>query len=145
MYEVKCGEYVEVNNHITNKEYIMWMGDFNHHHPMWEPQHNTHHFTTANLNATAVLINLLSLYSLIQVLPPGITTLEASNTKHLTHLDNIFCLAAMEQMINCSSIEPQLQPVITDHFLITTTIDLQPERIDSTPKPNYHNVMHKLG
>jgi hypothetical protein len=62
----------------------MWMGDFNCHHPLWEPQHNTHLFTAANLNAAAVLINLLSMYNLVQILPPGLTTLEASNTRNLT-------------------------------------------------------------
>ncbi|KAG2055594.1 hypothetical protein BDR06DRAFT_841237, partial [Suillus hirtellus] len=53
---------------------ILWLGDFNHHHPMWELPHNSHLFTTANLNAVGLLINLLAIYNMTQVLPPAIAT-----------------------------------------------------------------------
>ncbi|KAG2076467.1 hypothetical protein BDR04DRAFT_1002784, partial [Suillus decipiens] len=72
---------------------IVWMEDFNHHHPMWELTHNTHLFTTVNLDAAGMLINLLALYNLVQVLPLGIATLKASNMENLTCQDNIFCSA----------------------------------------------------
>jgi endonuclease/exonuclease/phosphatase family metal-dependent hydrolase len=119
-------------------EYIMWMGDFNRHHPLWEPQHNTHLFTAANLNAAAVLINLLSMYNLVQILPLGLTTLEASNTRNLTRPDNMFCSMQMEQRISKCSVEQHLRPVVTDHFPIITVIDIEPERVMHTPKHNYH-------
>lgn len=70
----------------SQEEHIIWMGDFNCHHPMWEFEHNTHLFTAANLDAAGVLINLLSLYNLTQALPAGLATLEASNTKNHTRL-----------------------------------------------------------
>jgi hypothetical protein len=57
---------------------------------MWELTSNTHLFTAENLNSASTLINLLALYNLIQVLPAGIATLEASNTKNQTRPDNIF-------------------------------------------------------
>jgi hypothetical protein len=131
---VAQGENSEANEHI------IWLGDFNRHHPMWEIPHNTHLFTAANLDAAGTLINLLSLYNLVQVLPPAIPTLEASNTKNYTRPDNVFCSAQLEQSFSQCSVEQHLRPVITDHFPIISTLDLQPERILTAPKLNYREV-----
>ncbi|KAG2028308.1 hypothetical protein BDR03DRAFT_883530, partial [Suillus americanus] len=73
--------------------YILWMGDFSHHHPIWELRNNTHLFTAENLNAVAKLTNVLSLCNLVQILPPGTATLEVSNIRNLTHTNNVFCSA----------------------------------------------------
>jgi len=78
------------------REHIVWMGDFNRHHPMWELHSNVHLLTAVNLDTAGKLINLLSLYNLVQVLPPNIATLEASNTKNLTCPDNVFCTVDLE-------------------------------------------------
>ncbi|KAG1787596.1 uncharacterized protein HD556DRAFT_1312634 [Suillus plorans] len=72
-----------------------------------------------------------------KVLPPGTATLEASNTRNLTHPDNTFCSMQMEQMVTQCNVKLQLRPVITDHFPIITVLDLEPERAISTPKHNY--------
>jgi hypothetical protein len=73
------------------------LGDFNHHHLIWELKHNTHLFTAANLDAAGILINLLSLYNMTQILPAGLATLEASNTKNHTRPNNVFCSEGLEQ------------------------------------------------
>jgi len=124
----------------TQTAKIIWLGDFNRHHPMWEMTSNSHLFTAANLDAAGVLINLLAAYNLIQALPQGIATLEASNTKNHTRPDNVFCSAELEHTFTQCSVEYQLRPVITDHFPIISTLDLRPERTDTTPKSNYRNV-----
>jgi hypothetical protein len=116
------------------------MGDFNRHHPMWEMTSNSHLSTAANLDATGILINLLAECNLIQALPPGIATLEASNTKNHTRPDNIFCSAEIEQMFTKCSVEYQLRPIITDHFPIISTLDLQPEHITTAQRPNFRDV-----
>ncbi|KAG2108904.1 uncharacterized protein F5147DRAFT_529760, partial [Suillus discolor] len=89
---------------------VIWLGDFNRHHPMWELANNTHLFTAANLDAAGTLINLLALYNMIQVLPPGIATLEASNTKNLTRPDNVFCSDRMEQVFTQCEVMYHLRP-----------------------------------
>ena len=125
---------------FTEGESIIWMGDFNRHHPMWEPQNNTHLFTVANLDAAGVLINLLAVYNLVQILPKGMATLEASNTKNLTRPDNVFCSAELVNAFTSCSVEYHLRPVITDHFPIISALDLHPERTDPAPKPNYRDT-----
>lgn len=72
------------SNHRVGNAHMIWMGDFNHHHPMWEMTSNSYLFTAVNLDAAGILINLLAEYNLTQALPPGIATLEASNTKNHT-------------------------------------------------------------
>jgi hypothetical protein len=116
------------------------MGDFNHHHPMWELHSNVHLLTMANLDATGELINLLSLYNLVQVVPPSIATLKASNMKNLTHPDNVFCTADFEQLFTQCCIVQDLCPVVMDHFLIISTIELTPERTKISPKRNFRST-----
>ncbi|KAG2089122.1 uncharacterized protein F5147DRAFT_553392, partial [Suillus discolor] len=91
-------------------EHIIWMGDFNRHHPMWELEHNTHLFTAVNLDAAGVLINLLSLYNLTQALPAGLATLEASNTKNHTRPDNVFCSESLEHAFTQCDVKYHLRP-----------------------------------
>jgi hypothetical protein len=111
----------------ATSEHIIWLGNFNCHHPMWEMSHNTHLFTAANLNAVGVLINLLVSYNLVQVLPPAIATLEASNTMNHTRPDNIFCSSELENRFTKCKVEYHLRPVVTDHFHIISSLNLQPE------------------
>ena len=119
---------------------IIWLGDFNRHHPMWELSNNGHLFTAANLNAADVLIQLLAAHNLTQALPQGIATLEASNTKNHTRPDNVFCSANITHIFTQCSVEYQLRPVITDHFPIISTLDLQPERISASPRSNFRRT-----
>src|SRR6267154_1178721 len=121
-------------------EHIIWLGDFNHHHPMWEPPNNMHLFTAANLDTAGVLINLLALYNLTQILPPSLATLEASNTKNHTRPDNVFCSAELEHAFTQCDIKYHLQPVITDHYPVISSLDFCPEHIDITPRLNYREV-----
>jgi endonuclease/exonuclease/phosphatase family metal-dependent hydrolase len=124
----------------SHNENIIWLGDFNHHHPLWELTSNSHLFTAANLDAAGLLINLLALYNLVQVLPQGITTLEASATKNLTHLDNIFCSAQLQHTFTTCNVEYSLRPVIMGHFPIINSIDLTPDRTNIAPCNNYREA-----
>ena len=54
---------------------MIWAGDFNHHHLLWDKEHNMHLFTTHNLNAAQTLIDLLADYSMTMILPKNFPTL----------------------------------------------------------------------
>ncbi|KAG2156986.1 hypothetical protein DEU56DRAFT_750206 [Suillus clintonianus] len=107
---------------------------------MWELPNNSHLFTVANLDAMGVLINLLALYKLMQVLPPGLATLEASNTKNHTRPDNMSCLEELEHLFIQCEVKYHLRPVITDHYPIISSIDFQPEQINTSSRPNYREA-----
>ncbi|KIK38842.1 hypothetical protein CY34DRAFT_90305 [Suillus luteus UH-Slu-Lm8-n1] len=104
---------------------------------MWKLTSNTYLFTVDNLNSAGTLINLLALYNLIQVLPAGIATLKASNTKNQTRPDNIFCSEVLENTFTQCKVKYHLYPINTNHYPIISTLDLQPDRTNLTPCLNY--------
>ena len=46
----------------NTREKIIWLGDFNRHHPLWDEERNAHMFTKAALEAAQPLINMISIH-----------------------------------------------------------------------------------
>lgn len=63
---------------------LVWLGDFNWHHPRWDSPRNEHLFTRQNLTRADFLIRHLAELGLEMALPPKLPTLEATCTKNLT-------------------------------------------------------------
>ncbi|KAG1718212.1 hypothetical protein EDB19DRAFT_1921109 [Suillus lakei] len=59
-------------------DHILWMGDFNRHHPLWEDIRNWHLFNYAAANP---LIDMIAEHGMIQLLPQGLPTLQSSSTE----------------------------------------------------------------
>ncbi|TFY52504.1 hypothetical protein EVJ58_g9980 [Rhodofomes roseus] len=111
---------------------VVWLGDFNRHHPLWDDERNMHLFTDQNLNRAEELIRLLSAFDLHMLLPEGIPTLEASNTKNLTRPDNVFATKGLADSLLVCKTDLDLRPPCTDHFPVVTTLQLDVPL--STPK-----------
>ena len=56
-------------------DYMLWAGDFNRHHPLWDSENNRHLFTAAADRAAQVIINLAADYGMLMLLSRGINTL----------------------------------------------------------------------
>ena len=56
---------------------IIWLGDFNRHHPQWDEERNNHLFTAVNLTAAELLLTKVAEAGLDMVLEPGTPTLQA--------------------------------------------------------------------
>ncbi|EPS99056.1 hypothetical protein FOMPIDRAFT_1091593, partial [Fomitopsis schrenkii] len=81
---------------------VLWLGDFNRHHPIWEDERNTHLLTAKYLDDAQPLLNLLSAFDFRMLLPPAIPTLEAASTKNHTRPDNVFASPELEEtLIRC--------------------------------------------
>ena len=78
-----------------NLDKMIWAGNFNWHRLMWDKECNSHLFTTNNLNAAQILIDLLAEFSMTMSLPKDIPTLWATHTKNLTKPDNVFCVGCI--------------------------------------------------
>ena len=87
-------------------DHMIWLGDFNRHHPLWEDKTNGHLMTNSHLQMAQLLIELLVEYGMIMVLPKYTPTLEASSTKNWTCPDNIFCTEHMAEILNSCYINP---------------------------------------
>ncbi len=102
----------------------LWAGDFNRHHLFWEREENTHLLTRVYLDATEPLVTALTTFDMVQLLAPGIPTLQANGIRGLTQPDNVFTSPQLaEHLITCSA-HPALRPPNTDHFPIHTHLDL---------------------
>lgn len=120
---------------------IIWLGDFNRHHPLWDDERNTHLFTEEYLDRAQALIDLLSSFDLHMLLPEGIPTLEASNTKNLTRPDNVFASERLAECLVTCKVAPELRPPRTDHFPIVTTLQLDVPHAPRRKRRNFRRVV----
>jgi endonuclease/exonuclease/phosphatase family metal-dependent hydrolase len=102
------------------QDHIIWLGDFNRHHPIWEDERNSHLLTTSYLTKAQSLITLITDNALFMPLPKNIPTLQALNTKNWTRVDNVFCSDHIaEYFIKCNTC-PNKRGPSTDHVPIVT-------------------------
>ncbi|KAJ3486122.1 hypothetical protein NLI96_g4454 [Meripilus lineatus] len=116
---------------------ILWLGDFNRHSPLWDEERNAHLFTRQNLDDADTLLNVLVNHDLRMLLPPGIPTLEASNTKNETRPDNVFGTEGLQEgLMRCEAL-PENRPICTDHYPVFTVIERRTPRPVENDKYNY--------
>jgi Endonuclease-reverse transcriptase len=121
-------------------EGIIWLGDCNRHHLMWDELRNSHLFTRANLDEAQTLLDVIAEHDLHIALPKELPTLKAMATGNYTRTDNIFISSALaENLVSCKTI-PEDQPPKTDHFPVDTMIKLSVRTSTQTPRPNYRQV-----
>ena len=124
----------------TRNAKMIWVGDFNRHHPLWDEDRNSHLFTSSNLDAAQPLLNLLAANNMRMALLKGILTLEAMNTKKYTRLDNVFCSSELlGTFISCNT-EPEMRPPCTDHLPIISMLDTELPSSMPSARPNFKKV-----
>lgn len=106
-----------------NNEHMIWLGDFNRHHPFWDEDRNHHLFTPANIERAQMVLDLTMTHDMEMALPKDIPTLRALNTRNLTRPDNVFISHPLIDALTYCNTEPEKQPVNTDHFPIIVKID----------------------
>ena len=115
---------------------MIWLGDFNKHHPLWDAPEDTHLFTPVNLNSASILLMLLEDHNIEMALPAGIPTIKVFCTGHYSHPDNVFGSADLLSSFTECNTYPHLKPACTDHLPVHGVINITPER--TTPPP-FHN------
>jgi hypothetical protein len=124
-------KFLEDNIHTikpTENDHMIWLGDFNRHHPLWEEEQNLHLLTETYLNTAELLIHLLAEYGMQQALP-----------KNWTHPDNVFCTENMCQSFTHCYTDPSLRDC-TDHVPILSTLELETPKIVPIAKHNFHET-----
>ncbi|KAJ3492820.1 hypothetical protein NLJ89_g11157 [Agrocybe chaxingu] len=116
---------------------VMWCGDFNRHHPLWDRDEDEHLFTAQATREAEVLISMLADNDMKMALPKGIPTLQHMVTGRYSRPDNVWCTPGLyEQIIQCD-VDSYLRPPCTDHLPIVTIIDVPQERVETTPSYNF--------
>ena len=132
-------EFLRVNRaEIMSRpdDHLIWAGDFNRHHPLWDDELDDRLFTPAALEDAGKLIEILADLNLKMALPKGQPTLEHLVTKKFSRPDNVWCTEDTFDLIIRCEVDPSLRPPATDHFPIATYVDLPQER--TTPRASYN-------
>ena len=111
---------------------MLWCGDFNQHHPLWDRDEDTHLFTPDALRKAEPLIEMLADYDMEMILKKGVPTLQHMRSKRYSRPDNIFCSSFITNSVLKCSVDAEAK---TNHFPIVTLLELPQERI--VPKPTY--------
>jgi ribonuclease HI/endonuclease/exonuclease/phosphatase family metal-dependent hydrolase len=141
--EAALQEYIQNNaNSIlaTENHHMIWAGDFNRHHPLWDRDEDVHLFTPQATREAEGLIELLATYDLAMALPKGIPTLQHMVTKRYSRPDNVFSTPGLSEHITICEVDPAIRPTSTDHFPIVTKILLPQGRVHSPPSYNFRET-----
>ncbi|GLB41456.1 putative encoded by [Lyophyllum shimeji] len=116
------------------RDHMLWLGDFNRHHPMWESVDNRH--LNSSVDDIRPLLDLLWDYDMELALPPGLPTLQTSRG-NWTRPDNVWCAHCdLDPIIQCDVV-PSLRPVMTDHLPVITEVELPLARTSFPPSKNF--------
>ena len=123
-----------VNHHM------IWAGDFNRHHPLWDHDKDIHLFTWQATRRAEGLIELLAKYEMQMVLPKGLLTLQHMRLKRYSWPDNLFTSPGIQDQITKCEVDPASRPTSTDHFSIVTHVLLPQERIITSPSYSFRDT-----
>jgi hypothetical protein len=119
---------------------MIWAGDFNRHHPLWDDDKDIHLFTRQALRDAEGIIELMAEHGMEMSLPKGIPTLQHMRSKKYSCPDNVICTATLQPFIVKSEVQAKIRPTSTDHFPIITNINLPQTRIPPDPSFNFRKA-----
>ena len=128
----------------TEDDHMLWLGDFNRHHPLWDKEWNNHLFTTAALELAQKLLDLLADYGMSQALPKDIPTLQVSNSGNWTRPNNVFCTKHTLPLLILCNTDPDNREPNMDHLPILTKLNTLVIATQTPPMFNYWEVDWKV-
>lgn len=124
----------------TVDTYLVWLGDFNHHHPLWDCTEDTRLFTTDAIVKSNFLLYTLADLNLHMALSLGTPTYYHLVTKKWSHLNNVFCMPHTPQaLVSCDAM-PGLQGPTTNHIPIVSIFNLPLLHKDLPPRQDFHGT-----
>jgi hypothetical protein len=120
--------------HSSQTDHVMWLRDFNRHHPMWEHEQNHHLCEGCGARVAQPLINLLLDYNMQMVLRARHHTLRLkSDHSVLTRPDNVFLYSnSLDLVIHFRILYGREGPG-ANHFPIDMLINLHLEHQPAAP------------
>jgi hypothetical protein len=100
--------------------HILWLGDFNRHHPHWDNLNDMRLFTTEAMNAAEVLIEAVASLGLELALPSGLPTHFHNVTKKWSRLDQVFISEHSADLIEACETETRFRSIKTDCYARTS-------------------------
>jgi ribonuclease HI len=141
--ETILGNYIRRHSNILTRSenyHMIWAGDFNRHHPLWDRDEDIHLFTGQATRDAEGLIRLLADHDMQMVLPKGVPTLQHMRSKRYSRPDNVFSTPGIQDLVIKCEVDASLRPTSTDHFPVITHILLPQERINTPPSFNFRET-----
>ena len=123
-----------------DNSYMIWGGDFNRHHPLWDRDEDDRLFTPQALQDAEALLEMVANEGLDMALPKGELTLKHMVTNLYSRPDNVWCSTELSPMIVRCEVDVYLQPPCTDHFPIVTILDLPQNRVEPVLTRNFRTA-----
>ena len=124
----------------TGEAHILWIGDFNRHHPLWDNPEDTRLFTNEATEAAEKLIEAVADAGLELTLPSGTPTHKHNVTKCWSRLDQVFLSEhSSETLISCDTLTGE-RGINTDHLPILTELRLEVGTTVAEPLLNFRNA-----
>lgn len=128
-----------VNEYTGEGKHMLWAGDFNRHHPMWDHDDDARLFTTEATEKAEVILDMLAEWDMDMALPKGIRTLRHNRSKNESRPDNVFITRESANMIiSCNVLEER--GVKTDHYYIETILRADKTTVRREPILNYREA-----
>jgi len=110
---------------LNRRDYMMWCGNFNHHHPILDEERNSLLFMAKALNKAGELLSMVVDHNMDMALPKDILMLKAKSTKNWTRPDIIFCsIGLLNSIVSCNT-DPKQRGPGEYHVPILVSLDLQ--------------------
>ena len=120
--------------------HMIWLGDFNRHHPHWDKHNNTQLFTKDAIKAAKMLIEVTGEVGLDMALPGGIPTHVHNVMKRWTRINQVYISDHSTNLINeCNTVTLQ-RGINTDHLPILTKLDLATPIAEESAIHNFRDV-----
>lgn len=133
--------YEDENNRAPGTPaHMLWIGDFNRHHPHWDRPTDNRLFTPDTLHSTEKLISAVAEAGLDLTLPPQIPTHKHNVTKKLSRLDQVFLYKhSMDTLISCDVLR-HTPGICTDHLPILTALNMAVTHVPTKTIENFREV-----
>ncbi|KNZ72297.1 hypothetical protein J132_04091 [Termitomyces sp. J132] len=132
--------YLSTSLHIaqpTPGNHMLWLGDFNRHHSLWESANNCH--LNSPKDFVQPLLDMLMAYNMELALPPELPTFQSAGDRW-TWPDNVWHTHSdVDPIISCD-IVPSLCPSLADHLPIVTEVELPVPCTSSPPSKDFCQV-----
>jgi len=121
--------------------HVLWVGDFNRHHPYWDDLTDTRLFTFNAMEAANRLIEVVADANLELVLLIGLPTHKHNVTKWWSQLDQVFLSDYSENILTSCETLPEQRGINTDHIPILMELKLDTTQTATTEStPNFREV-----
>ena len=125
----------------TQREHhLIWLGDFNRHHPYWDRPEDNRLFTKDTQDAAERLLKTIADLGMDMALAKGTPTHQHNVTKKWSRLDQVFASEHTIEAITICDTLPEERGVNTDHIPIITVIDLELTRMPAQIARNFRDV-----